>query len=71
MNEGDSSPLQQKSQIEEETAKTKYDCNSNRKFCEIMLHLIQNDYLCQVIQKISYGETKRDIVIDYHPNNNK
>lgn len=40
MNEGDSLPLQQKSQIEEETAKTKYDCDSNRKFCEIMLHLI-------------------------------
>ena len=25
----------------------------------------------QIIQKISYGETKRDIVIDYHPYNNK
>jgi len=40
MNEGDSLPLQQKSQIEEETAKTKYDCDSNRKFYEIILHLI-------------------------------
>ena len=40
MNEGDSLPLQQKSQIEEETAKTKYDCDSNRKFCEIILYLI-------------------------------
>ena len=40
MNEGDSLPLQQKSQIEEETAKTEYDCDSNRKFYEIMLHLI-------------------------------
>ena len=49
MNEGDSLPLQQKSQIEEKTAKTKDDSDSNRKFCEIMLHLIQNDYLCQVL----------------------
>ncbi len=49
MNEGDSLPLQQKSQIEEETSKTKDDSDSNRKICEIMLHLIQNDYLCQVL----------------------
>ncbi len=49
MNEGDSLPLQQKSQIEEKTAKTQDDSNSNRKICEIMLHLIQNDYLCQML----------------------
>ena len=49
MNEGDSLPLQQKSQIEEKTAKTKDDSDFNRIFYEIMLHFIQNDYLCQVL----------------------